>query len=80
MTNAQLYLTIGMPTLAVLVGILVNTSFLASLSNTMNSRFASLEARMSALETKIDAKIDLLIGKIFELDNRLTRLEERLKH
>jgi hypothetical protein len=76
-----------MPTLAILVGILVNLSFLTSLSNTMNTRFGSmearfalLEARLSALETKFDTKFDLLLGKVFELDNRLTRLEERLKH
>jgi len=80
MTDTQLYLTIGMPTLAVLIGILVNTSFLMSLSNTMNSRFASLETRMTSLETKFDTKFDILVGKVIELDNRLTRLEERLKH
>jgi hypothetical protein len=76
MTETQLYLTIGMPTLAVLVGMLVNA---VSIS-TINSRLASLDARVGALEAKFDTKFDLLIGKIFELDNRLNRLEERLKH
>ena len=87
MTNTQLYLTIGIPTLAILVGILINTSALASLTGTMNSRFASLEARMTAMETRLDgrissleAKLDILVGKVIEMDNRLTRLEERLKH
>ena len=87
MTNAQLYLTIGIPTFAILIGILVNQAQISSLGNSMNSRFQglegriqSLENRITALEQKIDAKIDLLIGKILGLDNRLTRLEERLKH
>jgi hypothetical protein len=91
LTNIQLFLTIGIPTLAVLVGILVNTSALASLTGTINSRFGSLEARMTALETRLDARIssleakfetkfDILVGKVMEMDNRLTRLQERLKH
>jgi hypothetical protein len=80
MTDAQLYLAIGMPTLAVLVGVLVNVGQFAA----MNSRFSSLEvrfdARIQALEAKFDTKFDLLVGKVIELDNRMTRLEERLKH
>jgi hypothetical protein len=76
MTETQLYLTIGMPTFAVLVGILVNSVAI----NTINSRLTSLEGRVGALESKVDTKFDLLLGKIFELDNRLSRLEERLKH
>jgi hypothetical protein len=76
MTETQLYLTIGMPTFAVLVGILVNSVAI----NTINSRLTSLAGRVGALESKVDTKFDLLLGKIFELDNRLSRLEERLKN
>jgi hypothetical protein len=83
MTNAQLYLAIGMPVLAVLVGIFVNSSQINVLNARMSfveTRMTNLENRFIALEAKIDAKFDLLIGKIFEFDNRLSRLEERLKH
>ena len=87
MTNAQLHLAIGMPVLAVLVGIFVNSTQVNVLSARMSSvetRVTSLEnridTRFSALEAKIDTKFDLLIGKLFELGNRLSRLEERLKH
>jgi hypothetical protein len=38
-----------------------------NLEATFNSRFAILEARL-----------DTLIGKVIEIDNRLTRVEERL--
>ena len=69
MNNAQLSLAIGMPTLAVMVGILVN-SF----------QFSSLSSRMSALEAKFDARFDMLLSKIVDIDNRLTRVEERLEH
>jgi hypothetical protein len=64
MTNMQLYLAAGLPTIAVLVGILMN----AVLYNSLNSRMTSMEV-----------KFDLIMGKLAELDNRLTRLEERLE-
>jgi len=52
----QLYLAAGLPTIAVLVGILVN----AVLYNSLNSRMTSLENRMNNLEVKFD----LIIGKL----------------
>jgi uncharacterized coiled-coil protein SlyX len=58
----------------------VNIGYFVTLNARMTALEVRLDARISALEAKFDAKIDLLIGKIFELDNRLTRLEERLKH
>ena len=64
MSNTQLYLAAGLPTIAVLVGILRN----AVLYNSLNSRMTSMEV-----------KFDLIMGKLAELDNRLTRLEERLE-
>ena len=62
-------LAIGIPSALALVGILVNVGY-----------FVALNGRMSSLETKFDTKFDLLIGKVFEIDNRLTRVEEQLKH
>jgi len=75
MTNVQLYLAVGLPTLAVLVGILMNAVMLNWLSTSLNARMASLDNRMASLENRID----MLTGKVVELDNRLTRLEERLE-
>lgn len=69
MTNVQLYFAIAVPTFAVLVGILVNMMQV----NTINARFTSLENRFAA-------QFDMLLGKIIEIDNRLTRVEERLEH
>ena len=98
MTDMQLYLTIGMPTLAILVGILVNLVQFAALNGRLTAietRFearlsgleARFDARMNALETRFDArmsaleaKFDILVGKVIEIGNRLTRVEERLKH
>jgi hypothetical protein len=62
----------------VLIGILLNNSRLGD----MNSRMGSLESRMGLMESrlanldhKLDTRFDLLLGKVFEIDNRLTRIE-----
>ena len=69
MNDQQLYLAIGVPSAVALIGILVNVGY-----------FVALNARISGLENKFDTRFDLLIGKIFEIDNRLTRVEEQQKH
>jgi hypothetical protein len=35
---------------------------------------------MDRLEASLASKLDLLTGKVIEVDNRLTRVEEQLKH
>ena len=80
MTDQQLYLAIGVPAVIAVLGILVNVGYFVAL----NARVASLEnrldSRINAMEQKFDMKFDLLTGKVIELDNRIIRLEERLKH
>jgi hypothetical protein len=53
MTNVQVYLATGLPTLAVLVGILMNVVLHNSLSTSLNARITSLEnhvdSRMASL-------------------------------
>jgi len=34
-----------------------------------------LETRLSSLEHKFDTRFDLLLSKVIDLDNRLTRIE-----
>ncbi len=72
----QLYFAIGVPTFAITIGILVNMMQV----NSINARFTSLEMRITNLENRFAAQFDLLLGKIIEIDNRLTRVEERLEH
>ena len=74
MTDSQLYLVIGIPSFVALMGILVNALVFISL----NSRMSALETRMLALEQSVAQRFDLLIGKVGELDTRLSVLEERL--
>ena len=88
MSNVQIYLTIGVPTIAILIGILLNVVQI----NSINARFAGMETRFNNLEARMDArfnnvdarfnslevKFDTLIGKVIELDNGVTRIEAKL--
>ena len=88
MTDLQLYLAIGIPTFAVLVGILMNAvqySGLNSRFSGMDSRMSSMETRISSLETRLDArfnnlevKFDTLTGKVVDIDNGVTRIKAKL--
>ena len=80
MTDQQLYLTIGIPTLAVIVGIMVNVGYFVAIDGRINALERRFDARINSLEAKFDTKLDLLTGKVTELVNRMVRLEERLKH
>jgi hypothetical protein len=80
-TDVQLYLAIGIPTFAVLVGILTNVIH----HSAVNSRFNSVETHISNMETRVDArfnnlevKFDTLTGKVIDVDNRVTRIEAKL--
>jgi len=80
----------NVPTMiTVLIGIRLNnarfndlnlrmTSMEGRLGN-METRFNGfenrIESRISNLETKFDARFDLLLSKVVEIDNRLTRIE-----
>jgi flagellar capping protein FliD len=81
MTDIQLYFAAGIPTFAILIGILTNIVH----HNAVNARFNTVENRISSLENRIDArfnnlevKFDTLTGKVIDLDNRVTRIEAKL--
>ena len=82
MTDAtQAVLTVGMPTLAVLVGILVNNSRLSDLRGYIETRFVEMDRRLTAMldaDRRLnEANFRILLSKIEDIDTRLTRLEER---
>jgi hypothetical protein len=87
MMDTHLYLAVGLPTIAVLVGVLINATQFHAQFGTLGGRMSSMENRMIALENRItglesnyDARFDMIISKLVDLDNRLTRVEERLEH
>ena len=67
MNDTQLYFAIGVPALFALPGIAVNIVLYVHLSSVMNSRFEAMEHRF-----------EVLTGKVVDIDNCLTRIEERL--
>ena len=89
MTDAtQTVLTVGMPTLAVLVGILVNNSRLGDLNNRlgdlksyMDMRFEAINHRFDAMDRRIDEAKETLRAEMLRveqvMDARLRHLEER---
>ena len=77
MTDLQLYLAIGIPTFAVIVGILMNVVH----HSAVNARFNSVDARFNSVDVRfnnLDVKFDTLTGKVIEVDNRVTRIEAKL--
>jgi len=69
MENLQVILSVSVPTLAVLIGILINNSRLSDLRAHMDTRFAGLEHLF-------DQKL-LRVEQI--MDARLTRIERDLE-
>jgi hypothetical protein len=70
----QAILTVGMPTLAVLIGILVNNSRLSDLRSHIDSRFAAMER---VIDARFEAAHQELLRVEGVLDVRLSHLEDR---
>ncbi|HEY0797356.1 MAG TPA: hypothetical protein VGD64_16405 [Acidisarcina sp.] len=77
MTNAQLYLAVGVPSILVLLGILLNFFQYNSLRTEIRTEINGLRAEMISILTELRADINLLTGKVIELVDRLSRLEAR---
>jgi len=79
--TVQAILTVGVPTLAVLVGILVNGSRLSDLRSYMDWRFASFDKRFDDMERRSDQRFeDLKETWRAELHRVEEVLDARLKH
>jgi hypothetical protein len=75
MTDTQLYLAVGVPTIALVLGMIGN----GLLFNALSARMSSLEVRMLALESSMNTRFDLIMGRLADLDTRLSVLEDRSK-
>lgn len=66
MTNTQLLLSVGLPMLTILVGILLSQKGLADLNN----RFDRVDGRIDRIETRLD-RIDADLRQFFSITGRL---------
>ena len=87
MTDVQVYLAIGLPVFAFLLNItlgVIQTNSLqariTSVETNVNARFSSLEMNINARFASLETRFDTLTDKVVDIDNRLTRVEERLLH
>ena len=74
MTDMQFYFAVGLPVFAFLLNIALGVIQ----TNSIQARITSVETSMNARFTSLEARFETLTGKVIEMDNRLTRLEERL--
>jgi hypothetical protein len=77
MTHLQFYILVAIP----LVGILANTGLFIHLStriDTLGGRIDTHGGRVDTLRAHFDARFETLLGKLVEVDNRLTRVEDRM--
>ena len=74
--NQMLVLALAnVPTiLTVLIRILLNNGRL----NDLTGYVRSLDTRLTNLDNKLDTRFDLLLSKVVDVDNRLTRIEAQL--
>lgn len=79
--SIQLTLSIGVPTLAVLIGILMNNSRLSDLRADMNTLRADMNTRFAHVDRRFDDLKDMWRAELHRveevLDARLKHLEER---
>ena len=75
MTDTQLYLAVGVPTMALVLGMIGN----GLLFNALSARMRSLGGRMLAVESSMKTRFDLIMGRLADLHTRLSVLENRSK-
>ena len=87
MTDTQLYFAIGLPILAVLTSLTVSMIQISGIREDMRELRRSVESaladyRKEAREDRLQIAADIktLTGKVIEIDNRLTRIEERIEN
>lgn len=80
--DVKLAISVGVPSLTVLAGILINNSRLSDLRSSLSETRTSLDRRFDDLIRLIDARFDAQDQKLYRveqvIDARLKHLEQRL--
>ena len=75
MSNAQFFTALCLPLVVFIIGIYHQNTGIRDLRAELSQFRSEVNARFLAF----DAKFDTLTGKVIDIDNRLVRVEERLK-
>lgn len=79
MSNTQLYLSVGLPVLAILISLLIQLQAVSAFRATVDKRMDGFDARMDRFEKRMDRFEDLLaeMRNTFIKDHteRIVRLE-----
>jgi len=86
MSNMQFYLAIALPILAVLTSLTVSLIQISGLREDMRGMRSEFRDDVRGMRSEvreevrgIRADLSTLTGKVIEMDNRLTRIEERME-
>jgi hypothetical protein len=74
-TNVQLYFAVIVPVFAVIVAGILQMNSIGGRFTSMEGRLTALESSMNARFNSLETRFETLIGKVIEIDNRLTRVE-----
>ena len=75
MSNAQFFTALCLPLVVFIIGLYHQNTGIRDL----RSELIQFRSEVHARFLSIDAKFDTLTGKVVDIDNRLVRVEERLK-
>ncbi len=78
MTNAQMYIAIGISCFTMLATLIASVWQSNNVLSQLNLRFASLEREVTQRIGMLEQDIKTVVRVTNDLDNRLARLEERL--
>jgi hypothetical protein len=64
MTNVQLFLSIGVPTIAVLISFLLNNARLNSIETNLGNRITSVETNVTSRISSVESRLTAIEGDL----------------
>jgi hypothetical protein len=87
MTNTQLHLALGVPIIAVITSLMISLIQISGIRDDMRGMRSDFRQDLHGIRSEfhedlhsLRSDVRVLTGKVVEIDNRLTRIEERLEH
>jgi hypothetical protein len=80
MSSAQFFTALVLPILVMLIGFYTQNTSIRDFRAEIHADLNQFRSKVNARFLGIDQKFADLTGKEVNIDNRLTRVEERLKH